>query len=198
MKEIKCYLCEKELNPEDAEDDFCYGCKQYICGDCDETGPMGSHLPEDHKKEEEMTTTVERGTKFRKWVEDWLKERMFKVHNQPHMSKRIIVRDKKTGELKEIWVRKKIDIFGCDILAMKGDRVIWIQTTLDPHIDRRIKELIKYFEFTRHDVQIWIKTGPGQVNIKKIDFFRDPMVDIDLGKILRKKYYSSEGVSYEF
>lgn len=46
-KEPKCYFCGKHCT----EEDFCYGCQQYICEDCDETGIMGSHDPEDHRLE---------------------------------------------------------------------------------------------------------------------------------------------------
>ena len=41
----KCYYCEKELT----EDYYCYGCKEHICEDCDETGASGNHSIEDHK-----------------------------------------------------------------------------------------------------------------------------------------------------
>lgn len=148
-------------------------------------------------KENKKTSPAQKGTVFRKWVADQLKERGYHVHNQPHMSKRIIVRDKKTGKLKEVWIRQKIDIYGCDILALKGGVLLWIQTTLDPHIKRRMEELCKHFDSKSPGmVQIWIKTYPGPVvNIKQIVF--EPVCQIDLGKIIRMKFYNTEGVAYE-
>lgn len=41
----KCYLCGEPCD----EDDYCYGCRKYICSDCDENAVMGDHEPEDHK-----------------------------------------------------------------------------------------------------------------------------------------------------
>jgi hypothetical protein len=39
-----CYFCGCPCQ----EDDFCSGCDEFICDDCDETHPMGPHDPEDH------------------------------------------------------------------------------------------------------------------------------------------------------
>ncbi len=47
-EEIVCVFCEKILA--DPDDAYCFGCGDYICEDCDETFPMGSHIPDDHKK----------------------------------------------------------------------------------------------------------------------------------------------------
>ena len=43
----KCYFCGKEVT----EDDYCYGCKEYVCEECNETDPWGSHDVEDHQEE---------------------------------------------------------------------------------------------------------------------------------------------------
>lgn len=32
------------------EENFCYGCKQFICENHDISGPFGSHSPEEHLK----------------------------------------------------------------------------------------------------------------------------------------------------
>ena len=44
----KCYFCKTDCTDED----YCYGCGQYICSTCDETGAWGDHEPSDHKSEE--------------------------------------------------------------------------------------------------------------------------------------------------
>lgn len=43
----KCYFCHKEVS----EDDYCFGCDDYVCEKCDEnqTKAVGDHLVEDHK-----------------------------------------------------------------------------------------------------------------------------------------------------
>ena len=42
----KCYFCDKEVT----SDDFCYGCKHYVCKDCEETLIIGhGHLVDEHK-----------------------------------------------------------------------------------------------------------------------------------------------------
>lgn len=150
--------------------------------------------------EKKKVSTVKKGTDFRKWVADWLKERGYLVHNQPHFSKRVMIKDKETGEWKPMWVRTKIDIFGCDIIAIKDTKLLWIQTTLDPHIKRRKEELTKYFDGGQVPgiVQIWIKVEPGEINIKEIRFLPPVVTDWNLGKIIRRKFYSAEDCAYEF
>ena len=50
--ELICYLCEE--NPT-TFNDFCHGCRQYICSDCSvnmDAGGIG-HDPEDHLEDED-------------------------------------------------------------------------------------------------------------------------------------------------
>lgn len=45
--EGKCFACGKDVD----HDDYCYGCKAYVCDECDQrqyTGAIGPHKPEDH------------------------------------------------------------------------------------------------------------------------------------------------------
>jgi len=47
-----CYFCEKEVS----EGDYCYGCKHYICEDCDKAGMdigFGGHDVDEHQPEDE-------------------------------------------------------------------------------------------------------------------------------------------------
>ena len=45
-----CYFCEKKC----VKDDYCHGCKQYICNDCSINCSLtGNHNVEDHLEEEE-------------------------------------------------------------------------------------------------------------------------------------------------
>jgi len=47
-----CYFCEKNVE----EGNYCYGCKHYVCEDCDKAGidiPLGGHDVEDHQPEGE-------------------------------------------------------------------------------------------------------------------------------------------------
>ncbi len=50
MAEEKCYFCNKPTTQED----FCYGCQQYICEECNTNAdlPFGKHKVEDHQEEE--------------------------------------------------------------------------------------------------------------------------------------------------
>jgi hypothetical protein len=43
-----CYLCGGEAE----EADYCHGCEEYICEECDEGKdfPIADHKPEDHGK----------------------------------------------------------------------------------------------------------------------------------------------------
>lgn len=49
----RCYFCKAEVT----ECDFCYGCGQYVCEECEEypveDRPCGKHKVEDHRKVDE-------------------------------------------------------------------------------------------------------------------------------------------------
>ncbi len=46
--EAECYFCARAVDDED----YCYGCKEYVCETCDVAGCIGPHEAQDHKKEE--------------------------------------------------------------------------------------------------------------------------------------------------
>lgn len=39
-----CYLCRGRAN----EEHYCYGCRAYVCEECDKTFCIGEHAPGDH------------------------------------------------------------------------------------------------------------------------------------------------------
>jgi len=102
----------------------------------------------------------------------------------------IKVRDKKTGDLKEIWVSQRNDIFGCDLIVMvPSRRPIYIQATIDPHVTKRQKELDSVpWDFRFRTVELWQKKKPGEIHIKMLteEGFSDH------GKIIRGKFYRLE------
>ncbi len=50
-EQMQCYFCGGQC----IEGQYCYGCKKYICDECEtvEDPPWGKHLPEDHQEQEE-------------------------------------------------------------------------------------------------------------------------------------------------
>lgn len=103
----------------------------------------------------------EKGNDFQRWIRDWLRDRSWTVHNFPMISRPPIeVSDpKKPGRKKLIWLSQDNDVFGCDLIAMKGSRRIWIQSSLDEHIQRRLDTFAKYFDEISpgEDLMLWIK-----------------------------------------
>ena len=55
-----------------------------------------------------------------------------------------------------IWISKGNDIFGCDIIAMKKDRLIFVQVSYDSNILRRLEELNKYDFVESEEVKIYL------------------------------------------
>lgn len=138
------------------------------------------------------------GLEFQNWIKKWLEERGWIVHNQTPVGKMIFIKGKK------IFVSQRNDIFGCDLIARKEKRLLWIQGSLDSHIQKRIEAFEQYFKglLGNEDLMIWIKTDKG-INIKSLYYIynfeiSESLRDIDIGKIIRRKFYSSEGVSFEF
>jgi len=47
---MKCYFCAAEVS----DDDYCYGCKEYVCAECDVMSinmPWGGHGVDLHAEE---------------------------------------------------------------------------------------------------------------------------------------------------
>jgi len=44
-----CYFCAKSVT----EEDYCFGCKHFVCQDCDQEKPIGNHDVDDHQTEDE-------------------------------------------------------------------------------------------------------------------------------------------------
>lgn len=46
-KKKVCIFCGKDVT----DDEYCYGCKEYVCEDCDNRSvPFGEHSVRDHEK----------------------------------------------------------------------------------------------------------------------------------------------------
>ena len=40
-----CFFCKKNLDGMD----YCFGCKEFVCGDCNQREPIGRHEVTDHQ-----------------------------------------------------------------------------------------------------------------------------------------------------
>lgn len=148
-------------------------------------------------KDKKKTTTRARGLAFQRWIRDWLQEKDWLVHNQTPSGRMIYIKNKP----KPIFVSQRNDIFGCfDLIAKKMNHdTLWIQATLHKSLKAKIETIDedarKYFTVS-DDIQIWIKRETGAIDIYWLEpnFGKWEL----LGKILRRKFYMSEGVSYEF
>lgn len=134
-----------------------------------------------------------KGNDFQRWIRDWLQKNDWLVRNFPTEMRPLKVKDKKTGKLKDIFVPRKNDVFGADLICRKSDNTMYVAASLDPHITRRLEEFIKHFEKINpyERIQIWIKTDKG-INIKSCIFEEGILVAKDFGKIIRGKFYSSQ------
>jgi len=104
-----------------------------------------------------------KGLEFQRWVKKFFERRGWTVHNET--MKPIWIREKKTGEQK--WVSGRNDIFGCiDLIAKKEHRgTIWIQATMDTHLERRKKELERVPWGEADVVMIFMKRKNAEVRM---------------------------------
>ncbi len=105
-------------------------------------------------------STREKGNAYQRWTRDWLRERGWTVRNFPMTSRPLLLPDKKNPAVKKLaWLPQDNDVFGCDLVAMKGQRRIWIQSSLDEHTIRRLDEFAKYWNeiAPSEDLMLWIK-----------------------------------------
>lgn len=139
-------------------------------------------------------TKREKGLEFQRWIKAWLEGKGWIVRNFPPTAKTIYNKKKK----KIVYISQKNDVWGADLIARKYKMLIWIQASLDGHIQKRIDEFRKYFkEFGDNEqLQIWIKIKSGLINIKRVDLEEEagisPIVT-DMGKIIQGKFYSNVG-----
>jgi len=135
----------------------------------------------------------EKGNDFQRWIRDYLQKKGWIVRNFPTEMRPLKIKDKKTGELKDIFVPRNNDVFGADLIAIKELRIMFVAASLDPHIKRRVEEFEKYFKVRNSNIvlQIWIKTDKG-INIKICRYFNEQLKALDYGKIIRGKFYSPE------
>jgi len=139
----------------------------------------------------------EKGNAYQRWIRDWLQERGWTVRNFPMTSRPIMVPDEKhPGQKKMIWLPQNNDVFGCDLIARKGGLILWIQSSLDDHITRRLDEFFKYFHNigSWERLMIWIKREKWH-SIKLVSVGSTGLMVVeDLGKIQVGKFTLARGV----
>ena len=136
--------------------------------------------------------TRAKGNTFQVWIRRWLVERGWVVRNFPLTIIPITVKGKK------IFRPLKQDAWGSDLIARRPGTLLWIQASCSGGIAKRVEEFKQYFSFLLpgEQLQIWIKTPKGIINISEVD--RELGIAVPLGKIIRCKWYVAEGVKWEF
>lgn len=137
-----------------------------------------------------MKSKRQSGNLFQDWIAKWIKKQfpLAEVHNQKTVAKLIKVRDKKTGQLKDIWISQRNDILGCVdlIVIIPSKQTLFIQATLHTGVAKRVKQLAKVpWDFEHCTIQLWQKKKPGEIHIKRFDG-RELH---DFARIIRGKYY---------
>ena len=107
-----------------------------------------------------MVTKVQKGNQFQDWIQVWLEERGWCVHNQKSVAKQV-----RTNR-GMIWVSKRNDIFGCiDLVAVNGDECLFIQATMDQGKGRKLNDLLPIAWPRKCSVQVWIDRGKRRVTV---------------------------------
>lgn len=135
----------------------------------------------------------QRGASFQRWIQDWFLENYegAAVHNQVSVANKIPIRDKITGEMKEVWISKRNDIFGAIdlIVVIPGRKILFIQATMDTGVTKRLNEMVTVpWPLDHVSVQLWQKRPDGVIQVKQ---FTGTEL-IDAGQIVRRKYYRLE------
>lgn len=129
-----------------------------------------------------------RGNDFQDRCSRYLEAEGFTVHNQKTYAKVIKIRDRKTGQLRDVWVSTRNDILGAfDLIAVKaGERVRFIQVTLDSSVSKRVKEVNGIaWPFDFMTVELWQGRDRAEVAVSLFDGteFREA------GRYLRGVFY---------
>ena len=136
-----------------------------------------------------VKTRRQSGLEFQRWIKAWLEEKNWLVHNQIPVGKIIKIKNK------PIYISQRNDLFGAfDLVAKKPDKpTLWIQATLHKSIKEKVKKIdaIEMKYFLNDDVQIWLKRETGVIDIY------NPWGD-NIGKIIRRKFFCTEGIVYKY
>jgi len=122
----------------------------------------------------------QKGNEFQREIKVYLTREGWAVHNQTPGGRYNLNRD----------------IFGCDLIAKKMNKTLWIQATMDGHKARKLKELLRYPWSLSDNVQIWMKRGDGSITIFKLDM--ETASARLLGKLVRGKLHCAKGIIYGY
>jgi hypothetical protein len=92
------------------------------------------------------------------------------------------------------WICQENDILGCiDLIAIHKDQPpLFIQVSLDEHIDKRLKKFSAVpWNLSHCSVQLWVKRPTGIVSIKKLSLVEGctGLFKLeDKARIVRRKY----------
>lgn len=141
------------------------------------------------------------GNEYQVYVRKWLEERGWTVRNFPVIAKPIFGRGglPLTKDGKPLFSRMNLDVYGADLVARKGDRLIWIQASMSSEIKKRLAEFSKYFTdlLPGEEVQIWLKKNGGRTNVLMVDIWletsesKPQLIAEPLGMIYQRKWFSS-------
>ena len=145
-----------------------------------------------------MTSTRQTGNNFQDWIQKWLGDRGWMIHNQKGVATKV------RTPRGEIWVSKRQDIFGCiDLIAKKVGITLWIQATTHKSLKEKVKKIraakltFSEFEFP----MIFLKREGGIVDIYGFDgvgAILSPGEPSHYGKIIRRNFFVTQGVNWEF
>lgn len=148
-----------------------------------------------------MKNSRAQGNKNQAWIKAWLTERGWTVRNFPVQARPVFGPGGKPLMRNGVMVFRKAeaDVWGADLIARKeiapGDPcLLWIQASGSSGVKKRVEEFRKYFSFLlgREYLQLWIKAGRDTWNVRELSI-RDDGEHKELGKIIRRKWFSSGG-----
>ena len=145
-----------------------------------------------------MTSTRQTGNNFQDWIQKWLGDRGWVIHNQKGVATKVRI------PRGEIWVSKRQDIFGCiDLIAKKAGITLWIQATTHKSLKEKVKKIIaaKLTYSPWEYPMVFLKRENGIIDIygyydlAQLDSSGEPS---HFGKIIRRKFYVNQGIDFEF
>ena len=144
------------------------------------------------------------GARYQDWICQWLEERGWITHNQKTSSKLIKIRDKKTGLLRDMYVSTRQDIFSVfDIIAKKGGITLWIQATTHKSLKEKVDKINNAgLTYSNGEYpMVWMKRDSYNHDIYGFDEVGEithPGKPAHYGKIIKRVFFKSEGINWDF
>ena len=109
-------------------------------------------------------STASKGSYYERRTKEWLESLGYAVSSAK--DRRMTIRQE-DGKKPSFQAYSK-DVFGCDLVAMNGEHMLWVQVKSNPaHISSAVKTLMEYPWPRSPQIKVWVVLWPHRRRLKE-------------------------------